>query len=156
VGYTGGNQNITGKQYNSPLNSSMQFDIQNHSTHFRGGFMPSLGVIDIGLAGGIDVGLSSLYQNTDNKGKVLLDNNINIGASVSMPIYINFGKYSVFSLGVRPFYQYQFTKNNASKLYEFLNNRTLNPEEIQKFDYHLHNYGVELHLCFMLKRLNYY
>jgi hypothetical protein len=156
IGYTGGSQKTSAKALTTnslliPSQTTIGLDM--HNFHLRAGTFPILGMIDVGIGGGIDGGFSNLYIETQN-GKENLDSPFLIGASVFLPIYINFGQNSKFSLGIRPYYQYQFTTSNASKLYNHLNLIAVAKDET-KTKYALHNYGVELHLVFMLSRLNY-
>lgn len=118
--------------------------------------MPRLGLLDIGLGMGINGGISSIYKDINNLGRTQVDNNINYGLSVFVPIYITFGRNSLFSLGIRPYYQYQINTNNAQKLYDALNTQPILAQDSKKLNYQLNNYGVEFHLCFMLHKLNYH
>lgn len=159
IGYNNGRQSIDGKSSNTNLispDNTTKIDLDMHNVSIKYGFMPSLGNIDIGLGAGLDAGISSLYSNINSLGRKNIETNVNYGVSVFMPIYITFGKESLFSLGIRPYYQYQINTNNAQKLYNTLNINPIQPENTKQLEYRLNNYGVEFQLCFMLHKLNYH
>lgn len=139
--------------FNAALEEKQSVKLNASSAHIRFGTLPVLTTnFDIGLGIGVD---GSMVEARASRGESILENvqtDFLVAASVFMPIYIGFGKKSPLSLGIRPYYQYQFKSVDFQKLNQYLSPDTYQNLAPEKQKSRFNNYGIEAHLVIVFSK----
>jgi hypothetical protein len=154
IGYNGAWNRQTA--FDRDLNADLTMKINSHAAHLRFGTLPVLTPnFDIGLGLGFDARLMDIKTAQGTFQLESIQQNVAVGASVFLPIFIGFGKKSPLALGIRPYYQYQFKTLDFEDFNQKINPQTYagDPKDAQKS--RLNNYGVEFQLIYVFSKIIY-
>jgi hypothetical protein len=142
-GLTGRWRNI--KIDDNASSSSLKTTFHFHTARLGIGTLPFQShTFDVGLGVGFDGGIAMAGFGKDVA--EIVQTEFVYGASVFMPIYVRVGRG--FSIGLRPYYQYQLKELNFAKFNQKLNPDTYLLTPPEKLKSKPHHFGIELHFNF--------
>ncbi|GAB4397017.1 MAG: hypothetical protein OHK0053_12490 [Microscillaceae bacterium] len=125
--------------------------LQMHTLSLGGGtLLFQSSVFDIGLGASIDGGFLSTAYGQGEASPENIQADLLIAGGVFLPLYLNLGKKSYWTLTLRPFYQYHLLKNDFNALNLRLNGPFLGEEN--PFESAPHHFGLSLEISYLIKK----
>lgn len=138
-------------------NNNIKTKFRMHNFSFGAGAMPLLSKwIDIGVGASLDASWVSMMYAAGQENLRTLQDQWLWGATAYGMIFVNFGEKAPFSIGIRPFFQYQFSQADASPLNRVLNPTTFSLDDPAKAKWNVWNAGVEVKFVITPVKFNYY